>query len=584
MIDEGEVKIMLVIDGQTGYPSVDRPWLKYYKDVSLNVTDNYQSAWDLIYQSNVNNRNDVALIYYGNSITYGRLIDEVTEKIEWLKNVGIKEGSVISIISVTTPELLYLIYAANSLGAVINMIYPGFSEQKIVSCLTEVGSEIVFVLDAVYQSVLSAINLSRSIEIVVLLSVSNSMSLGVRVLYHLASKKKIDAHSSTKKIVKYNELIHTDVKVSNSHRDEKILKNTSFIFYTGGSTGNSKAVMLGDTQINAGVCQYAQVMKSFSRQESWLSISAMFFAYSWQTSVHMPLAMGMKCCIEMFDPEKISKKAISKKYSHLSLNPGLWEGFISNKNVKDLSFIIAPASGGESLSEVLENKINKYFEERKCAWKICQGYGMTESAGGISINYGGDVYRPRSVGIPFIQMTFSAFEPETCNELKTGEIGEICFTGPSVMLGYYNNDDENRKTLKLHNDGKIWLHSGDLGYLDEDGFIFIVGRIKRMIVGSGGWKIYPAQVEEAIRKFPGVVNCAAVEKRDPNSESNRQVGVFVITDGENTEPDIEYKLKEHCKLHLTDYMQPVKYLFVKDFPKTNVGKIDYLKLEEMINK
>ena len=81
MIDEGEVKIMLVIDGQTGYPSVDRPWLKYYKDVSLNVTDNYQSAWDLIYQSNVNNRNDVALIYYGNSITYGRLIDEVTEKI-----------------------------------------------------------------------------------------------------------------------------------------------------------------------------------------------------------------------------------------------------------------------------------------------------------------------------------------------------------------------------------------------------------------------------------------------------------------------------------------------------------------------
>lgn len=573
--------MILQTDRQTGYPSVDKPWLKYYPKLTEMHHTKSMSAYNWILERNEGHESDIALVYYGRKITYGELFDNIEQTKKDLCRIGIERGSVVTVISVETPELLYLIYAANALGAIINMVDPRYEEEKMISCISEVHSEMVIVLDALYGKVITAVNQCSCVELVILLSVSASMGFPIKQLYCLASKRLPDMINASYRLCRYQDLRKIGRIIAQKVHDRKSFANATFMFYTGGSTGVPKAVLLGDDQINAGVQQYVWAENEFKRQESWLSISAIFFAYSWQTSVHLPLSLGMVCHIEMFNPAKIVKSIIRKKYQHVSVNPGIWEELLKQKNAKDMSFLIAPVSGGEALSNSLEDKLNQYLSDRGSNWKICQGYGMTEVGGGMCINFGGHAYKKRSAGIPFVDMTVSAFEPNTIIELHQAEIGEICITGPSVMLGYYKNMSETENALKIHDDGKLWMHSGDLGYIDEDGFLYIVGRIKRMVVGKGGWKIYPAKIEEVILKHPDVSSCAVICVNDTDEESEIKIIVFAVIASVKTEAAIEKGLKSYCRSELGKNMQPDRYYFVEYLPRTNVGKIDYLLLEKM---
>ena len=578
---------MLATDKQTGYPSVDKPWLKYYQDIDVEGPLFSGSLFDFFYEKNKDFPNDIALTYYGNKITYETFLKESIRYSEILQKIGVSRKSVISVLSIATPELLYLIYAANILGATINMIDPRYSIEHITDCIDSTDSDVVIVLDATLKDVYSAIEISKSAELVIVLRVGDYMAkiAGWMCKFRLKSyKKELEILKGKKQTVFIENLIYAKPIREKEHNDE--LNDVSFIFYTGGSTGKPKGVMLSDSQMNSAIEQYAQKYHWFSRQEKWLSITAFFFAYAWVVSFHMPLVMGMNCCLEMYNLKTLCRNIVKNKYCHIAINPGIYEQLLRTKHIRDLSFIKAPISGGESLSLALEKGINDFLINRKSEWKICQGYGMTETSSGISINYNNEIYKEGSVGIPFSHTIISAFDCENGDELKFGEVGEICVYGPSIMKGYYRNETETKQNLREHTDGRRWLHTGDLGYVDEDGFVFIVGRIKRMIVGKGGWKIYPQQVETILREVEGVDNIACVTVINPHDDSDEKAGVAIIKNMECKKSDCQLKaeLEEFAETKLTEYMKPVKYIFLSEFPRTKVGKIDYKELEKMMNQ
>lgn len=561
---------------ETGYPSVDKPWLKYYDEKAKNLKLENISSFRYIYNRNINNVDDIALIYFEKKITYRELFEKVSKSYVWLKNQGLEEGDKIAFIGITTPEFIAGVYAANDIGAKVMMIDPRTSSSDIEEKIK--NAKFLFLLDACFSSI-ENVNVSNMEISILVLPIAKSMNPMISFLYRLKN-------GNNKLQLSY---IHYDNSIDKEKTDysmvfekvEEINRDTSFIFYTGGSTGKPKGVLLNDYQINSVVSQYESICNGFERGQSWLSLSAPFAAYSWITSVHMPLSYGMILNIELYNPEVLSKKIVKKKYSHIAANPAIWEALIHSDGIDkaDLSFMIAPTSGGETLNVKLEKEINEVLSRQGCSWKICQGYGMTETSSGISINVNNKVNKLGSVGIPFPLTLVSAFDPDTGEEVTIGNTGEICISGPSIMTGYEDYDTQTSNSIKIHKDGNRWIHTGDLGYIDSDGFVFISGRLKRMFSCVSGEKIYPQTVEDIIREVNGVKDCAVVGIADPQNLTGKRAVAYVIAQSEKCKAN-EDIIRKHCSMKLKDYMCPIKYIYIDEFPRTNVGKVDYKLLEK----
>lgn len=565
---------------QTGYPSIDKPWMKYYnKDIRELELDNI-SSFQYVYNRNANNVDDIALVYFGRKFTYNNLFEQVSKTYVWLGKHGLEENDKIAFIGITTPEFIAGVYAANHIGAKVMMIDPRTSTADIEEKIKD--AKFLFLLDACFSSV-EGIDFSKFSINILVLSISKSMNAVISLAYRLKNKRsevKFSYVSYENTIGKENADYRKLFDIPKEKRD-----NVSFIFYTGGSTGKPKGVLLTDYQINSVISQYHEICDGFARGQSWLSLSAPFAAYSWITSVHMPLSYGMKLFIELYDPEALSKKIVKNKYNHIAANPAIWEALIHSSGIEkaDLSFMIAPTSGGETLNVKLEKEINEVLNKQGCTWKICQGYGMTETASGISININNDVNKTGSVGIPFPLTDISAFDPDTEEELLIGNTGEICISGPSLMVGYEDDEQQTNHAIRIHSDGKRWIHTGDLGYIDNDGFVFISGRLKRMFSCVSGEKIYPQTVEDTIREVKGVKDCAVVGVDDPRNATGKCAVAFVIAKNGNGKA-IEELIKEHCSTKLKEYMRPIEYIYIDEFPRTNVGKVDYKLLESGTKK
>ena len=207
---------------------------------------------------------------------------------------------------------------------------------------------------------------------------------------------------------------------------------------------------------------------------------------------------------------------------------------------------------------------------------------MTEVASAVAVTFSNDCNKIGSVGIPFTHTTISIFDTETEEELRYGERGEVCISGPNVMKGYYNNPQETAKVLKVHKDGNVWMHSGDIGHMDEDGFLFIDGRVKRMIVNHHSFKIFAPEIEKTLSKHPGVEKCCVVGAPDTEYHAGQIAVAFIIVKTGCTVTEEE--LRELCKQNLPEYYMPQKFIFTEKFPYTSAAKVDYRKLEELARR
>ena len=554
----------------SGFPSIDRPWLKYYSEDSLRAPLSKESLYEHIRRQNRNYGDDLAISFYDKRISYSDLFSDIDSAATSFTSIGVKAGDIVSFISITTPEILVSFYALNKIGAICNMLDPRMSESTLVSLIKKAESKHIIMLD-IFSDKVDLLRSNTSLEIVLI-------SMNGATIYQSSENKKSHCYY-------WDDFMRLAEGKGNASAFPYVENWPALIEYTGGTTGEPKGVLLSNDNINSVSDQYSRNGVPLRRGDIWQCVAAPFIAYVIILSTHVPLAHGVTCKISVYDPNLIANDIIRNKYNHISANPTVWEKVISSPDAdnKDFSDLIMPISGADSMSIQLQKRIDQFLSNHGCKNVVCNGYGMTESGIAGCVNLSKEICKYGSVGIPFVDTCISAFTENTSEELPYNTTGEICISGPSVMLGYVNNPTATDEVLKIHSDGKVWLHTGDYGYIDEDGFVFIEGRIKRMLVKYNGAKVFPSTIETVILKNDDVEKCAVVGIPDvKNSGGQVPVAFIVVKDSHgNSLSDLERLLIIRCQQELPEYACPEHFFFVKSLPITPIGKVDYRTLEKM---
>ena len=558
---------------------VKAPWEKYYTKEELKIEVPDLSIYQIMEESAKKHFNRVALEYMGKNITYKYFLQLVDRCARSFLQMGIKEGDIVTICMPNTPETLISFYALNKIGAIANMIHPLSSEEEIKLYLKETDSVAFVMIDVCYEKVRNVID-DTTVKKTIVVSARNSMPLLLGVGYYITQGYKIKKPRHDEHYVYWNEFIlkgylyHGSVEVKASN------KTPSVILHSGGTTGNPKGILLSDYNFNAMVEQAKVIFKDLKPGDSIINILPNFHGFGLAVSMHIPLCLGCKLVlIPQFNAKKLDELIVKYHPQVLTGVPTLYEAMMNNAGMKhvDLGCLKYIVSGGDSLTPVMFNKINNYLSEHGANVKVLQGYGMTESLAATAVSHG-ESYKEGSIGIPFPGNYFKMVYPGTQDEVPMGEDGEICVCGPTVMLGYLNNEKETNEVLQMHKDKRIWLHTGDIGCMDEDGVIFFKQRLKRMIISSG-YNVYPQHIENVIEEHEAVLNCSVIGIPHPYKVEVAKAYI-VLKDEYKAKRSVKKSIEDHCKKNLAKYSIPAEYEYREALPKTLIGKINYRELEK----
>ena len=566
----------------TGYPSIDKPWLKYYTEEAINAKMPECTIYEYLWENNKDYQKNVALNYFDSKITYGEVFANIEKATKAYSALGLKSGDIVTVCAVTIPETIYSFYGLNRLGVVCNMVDPRTSAEGIREYIKEVNSKIVVTIDVAYPKIVEAIK-GTSVEKIVVISPADSLPQPKKFLYKAFKATKIPNDNAH---IKWDELIaigkDAKAEIVSYKKDTPCV-----IVHTGGTTGMPKGVMLSDDNMNAAAFQAIIAGFDFKREHNWLNIMPPFIAYGVGNGLHLPLVVGMEVIlIPSFNPNEFADLLNKYHPNHMVGVPSHYGNIIRSKKMQnqDLSYIIAPTVGGDAMDISLEIETNEFLKNHNCKYPACKGYGMSEVAAGVSICSSHDVNKIGSVGIPLTHTTMAIFDVTTGKELPYNQEGEICMTGPNTMVGYYNNETETNNVIRKHDDGLMWVHSGDIGYIDEDGFVVIKDRIKRVIIRHDGFKVFPSLIEKTVDTNNNVVSNCAVGVADTSHSQGKLPIVFaVLKDGYNADT-VKKELFELCKKELPEYVQPVDFVFIDKMPLTPIGKVDYRALEKQAEK
>lgn len=564
------------------YASQAKPWLKYYDQKFIDQTLPALSAFEYVCQRSKNHLNDTALEYYGRKFTYADLIVNVKKTAAALRGAGVKKGDIITVVSIMTPEIIALFYAADMMGATLNLVDPRYSVEGIREYIEEVDSHLLVCLNVVYERCRQAAK-RTNVEKVIVLSPADSLPPVMAVGYKLTTP---DKNKYASNVIRWKQFIKGGEGQSTA-AEPYDPDHACVVVHTGGTTGSPKGVMLTDDCFNGIALQFQAYPKLFHRGQKLMNIMPPFIAYGFACGIHLPLVLGFTVIIiPNLDPDKLGSLVLKHKPEHMFGVPTHYQQLASDPKLrdKDLSFIINYAAGGDSLSRGAEQTVNDFLAAHGARYPIAKGYGMTEVSSAATVAAGLD-NKPGSVGIPMVNTVVAAFEPGTDRELSIGQRGELCISGPCLMKGYYNKPEETAILLRRHPDGRVWAHTGDMGYLDEDGFVFLDSRIKRMIIRHDGFKVFPSMIENVVSRHPAVHQCSVVGCADKDHTQGRLPFVYIVLKSDITakKKQVIRELERMCAEELPEYVQPVAYKFISSMPMTPVGKVDYRQLEADIS-
>ena len=564
------------------YASQAKPWLKYYDQKFIDQTLPALSAFEYVCQRSKNHLNDTALEYYGRKFTYADLIVNVKKTAAALRGAGVKKGDIITVVSIMTPEIIALFYAADMMGATLNLVDPRYSVEGIREYIEEVDSHLLVCLNVVYERCRQAAK-RTNVEKVIVLSPADSLPPVMAVGYKLTTP---DKNKYASNVIRWKQFIKGGEGQSTA-AEPYDPDHACVVVHTGGTTGSPKGVMLTDDCFNGIALQFQAYPKLFHRGQKLMNVMPPFIAYGFACGIHLPLVLGFTVIIiPNLDPAKLGSLVLKHKPEHMFGVPTHYQQLASDPKLrdKDLSFIINYAAGGDSLSRGAEQTVNDFLAAHGARYPIAKGYGMTEVSSAATVAAGLD-NKPGSVGIPMVNTVVAAFEPGTDQELPIGKRGELCISGPCLMKGYYNKPEETAILLRRHPDGRVWAHTGDMGYLDEDGFVFLDSRIKRMIIRHDGFKVFPSMIENVVSRHPAVHQCSVVGCADKDHTQGRLPFVYIVLKADTTakKKQVIRELERMCAEELPEYVQPVAYKFISSMPMTPVGKVDYRQLEADIS-
>ena len=556
---------------------IPAPWSKYYTDEELDIKIPNISLYKQVVNSSESYPDFLAYKYLGRKVTYKKFVKQIDRAAIAFKKLNVKKGDIVTICLPNIPESLIAFYALNKLGAIANMLHPLSAEEEIKESLNSTKSKFLVMADMFYNKIKDIIN-STEVKKVIFVSPSDSMKILLKIGYRLININKYEKYPRNERFISWNKFISGSIFSKLQIIDNNGKDTPAVILHSGGTSGKPKNVVLQNRAFILGAKQEKIMLKRLNVGDCCLAIMPNFHGFGLSVCMHTPLALGCyTILIPQFDSKKFDVLFNKEKPTCVLGVPTLFEALISNNNIKnlDLSFLKYVVSGGDMLSKSLEEKINKYLKEHNSTAIITQGYGMTEALAAVCLG-ADDVNKSGSVGIPLAGNHIKIINPSTRKTNPYNVVGEICINNKALMMGYLNNESETNEALQIHDDGHIWLHTGDLGYMDEDGFLFCKGRAKRMIITSG-YNVYPSHIEEVIEAHPAVLQCTVVGVPHPYKQEVPKAFI-VLKDGFHG-LFVKNEIKEYCKKNLAKYMVPNEFVYRKKLPKTKLGKVDFKKLE-----
>jgi long-chain acyl-CoA synthetase len=551
-----------------------RPWLKFYGDVPETLDYPAISLYEALVASAGLRPDATAVDFLGSPLNYRELADAVDSCASALADLGLAAGDRITISMPTSPQGVIAFYAAAKLGAAASLIHPLSTSAEIEGYLNMSGSRLALTLDAFYGA-FAEVRDRTPLETLILARISDYVRPAKRLGFWLTRGRKIPRVPADASVVWWSQLMaeqRPEAPKATVRPDELV-----GILYSGGTTGTPKGIMLSHRNFISEALQLAAWV-GISEADVVLAALPIFHGFGLAALVNAPLLQGAKVVmVPQFSPKIVAELLRTKRPTLMAGPPTLYESLAKDPSLQrsDLSSLRAAFSGADTLPEPVRERFEALVATRGGTVKLLEGYGLTEAVTAIM---GMPLHdrRTGSIGLPFPDMLATICEPGTTEARAPGEEGEICISGPAVMLGYLDNPEATATALREHADGRVWLHTGDIGHADEDGFFYFTGRLKRMIKSSG-FNVYPAQVEAVLYEHAAVAEACVVGI--PDEAQGERVKAFVVaTDPSLARPELADELIRHCRERLIKWSCPREVEFRDELPKTRVGKIDFTAL------
>lgn len=564
------------IQGPTlNYPSITKSHYQFYDEYAINYDIPNVSMLELIKYKNKNKLSAIAIEYYGKKYTYKEMFDEIDKIAMEYKKLGVKSGDVVAICMPSTPESIFSLYALNKLGAICDMLDPRSNPNQLSYYLNEDKAKYIMLCENYYPVLKDSL---KDIEKVILTPINVSGSLGFKTVVGLKTKKDNIHTKRDKNVITYKEFCNINIDDEKLCEQIKSPEDIAVIIHSSGTTSVPKGIVLTNKNVNSISIQYSLTPLDLKEQYKFLSVIPIFASFGVSTSVQLIFFLTMENRIlSLVSPQAFSKKLEKDKINFTLTVPGNFKYLTKDGKKRDLSNLKGPGAGGYSLTSSEEDEINNYLKESGCETPMLMGWGASECSATLCLEFP-ECRENLSSGVPLPLTTISAFKFGTDEELVYGEEGELCATGPSIMLRYLNNPEKTESVLKMHSDGKLWYHTGDVGYIDENGRVFPCGRNDRMIINEkDGFKIRPQIIEEVICNSEYVDSCLVVKYNHP------KLGIvpkaFIVPKENCSSETVINDAKRLCKEKLSVRQVPPVYEAIDKMPYTAMGKPDHKKLE-----
>ena len=558
---------------------VKMPWANHLGDIPLHLDYFQGSMYEKLENVAKQYPKSIAFDFMGKSTRYEEMITEINRCAKALKTIGIRENDKITIAMPNCPQAVYMFYAVNLVGGIANMIHPLSAEKEIEFYLNESDSVTAITLDQFYHK-FENIRKNTKVVNIIIASVKDALSKPIRAGYMLTEGRKIRKIPKDAPVIRWNDFMKLSTACFYNYKVERKYEDPAVILYSGGTTGTTKGIVLTNGNFNSLAEQIVATNPMFRPGDKMLAAMPLFHGFGLGVCVHSMLANGGRCIlIPRFTAKSYAKQIVKKRCNFIAGVPTLYEALLGLDTMEDadLSCLKGVFSGGDSLSVELKKKFDKFLYDHKAVIQVREGYGTTETVTACCLTPP-HMFKEGSIGLPFPDTFIKIVEPGTDRELPYGEEGEILLAGPTVMKEYMKHPDETANTLRKHDDGLTWVYTGDLGLMDDEGFIFFKGRAKRMIITSG-YNVYPAQLENILDAHEAVQMSCIIGVPDPYKM--QKVKAFVKpAAGYEANEETKKLILDYCRKNIAKYAMPYDIEFREELPKTLVGKVAYRVLEE----
>ena len=558
--------------------NVATPWLESYGGVAPNLDYSENTMSEAVLETAAKEKDFPALTFMGKATSYTRLAAELDRVGRAFYALGVRPGTRVLVCLPNVPQAVFCLYGLNRIGAIPTMVHPLSAVSELAFYMNEADCHMAVTLDQFYGKFLE-VKKQRPIDKLIVCRVSDELAFPLNIGQKLMTERKFP------KVTGENDLVWKDFlkladSVTEGYVAKKDFRTEAVVLFSGGTTGTTKGIMLSDLNFNALAHQTANMAHAEVHHAKMLAAMPVFHGFGLGVCIHTLMYIGgTSILVPRFNVKSYANLIRKTKPNYIAGVPTLFEAITRNRYLDgaDLSCLRGVFSGGDSLTIELKKKFDKFLADHNASVRVREGYGTTECVTACCLTpYNKE--KEGSIGIPFPDTYFQICKPGTCEELPYGEEGEICLTGPSMMLGYIGHEEENKETMRLHADGHVWLHTGDLGKMDDEGFIYFRQRIKRMIVTSG-YNVYPSQLENIIEGHPAVQRSCVIGVKDP-LKMQRVKAFIVLKDGYKADEAMREDLMKHCKAHIAKYALPSEIEFRDSLPTTLVGKVAYTVLEK----